>query len=356
MQIINVKTSRNNYNIYIEPGLLGKLGELLPKIHRGSKIAIITDTNVAPYYFETPASQLSEKYTVTKILVPAGEASKRLHMAEQICDSLSAARFSRSDLIVALGGGVIGDLAGFVAATYLRGVDFVQVPTSLLAQVDSSIGGKVAVDIASGKNLVGAFYPPQAVYIDPLVLHTLPEIFFYDGLAEVIKYACIKDAALFAMLSELHSRTVIQDNIGRIVQTCLEIKKNYVELDEFDTGERMFLNFGHTIGHALEKHFNFTGYTHGQAVAIGMNTLTQAAEHLGLTQSGTAAQLRDLLQQYQLPQSLPEHTPEFKRALLAAMAVDKKNLDKQLNLILIEQIGRSFIYKTTAEDMKKFID
>lgn len=355
MQIIDMKLTHTGYNIYVKEGLLQSIGEMIPEVFNGNKVAIISDSNVSKLYMADLSIQLAKKYMVVEIVVPAGEESKRLEQAAEIYNRLSAARIGRSDLIVALGGGVIGDLAGFVAATYMRGLPFVQVPTSLLAQVDSSIGGKVAVDIPSGKNLVGAFYQPKAVYIDPLVLDTLTDRFFYDGLAEVIKYACIKDATLFEILQGLVSREQIQSRIKDIVLRCLAIKKHYVELDEFDTGERMFLNYGHTIGHAVEKYYDFTQYTHGECVAMGMAHITKQSEALGLTDEGISAALEKLLIQYRLPYILPETGEAFKSELLQAVAVDKKNLNKKLNLVLIKNIGTSFLHRIDSIDMNKFI-
>lgn len=350
-----MKLTHSDYNIYVQEGLLGRIGEMIPAVFKGSKVAIISDSNVSKLYMSDLSIQLAPNYRVVEIVVTAGEESKRLEQAADIYNRLSAAKVGRSDLIVALGGGVVGDLAGFVAATYMRGIPFVQVPTSLLAQVDSSIGGKVAVDIPSGKNLVGAFYQPKAVYIDPLVLDTLTDRFYYDGLAEVIKYACIKDAELFKILQDLGSREQIQASIGKIVLQCLQIKKYYVELDEFDTGERMFLNYGHTIGHAIEKYYDFTKYTHGECVAMGMAHITKQSESLGLTDSGISTVLEQLLIQYRLPYMLPEESLEFKSELLQAVAVDKKNINNKLNIILLKNIGVSFLHSLDSKDIRKFI-
>lgn len=360
MQKIELNLEKNSYSIYLQKGLLQKISTLLPEKYNKAKLAIITDSNVAPLYLDCLTRQFgNEADRILKIVISAGEASKNLIVAGEIYEQLAQAKFSRSDLIIALGGGVVGDLAGFIAATYMRGIKFIQIPTSLLAQVDSSIGGKVAVDIPSGKNLVGAFYQPLAVYIDPEVLLTLEDRFYFDGLAEVIKYACIKDQMLFKQLQACVGRENIQKEVSEIILKCLTIKKHYVELDEFDTGERMFLNFGHTLGHAIEKNFNFSKYTHGEAVAIGMLQITQASEALGLTRTGTTEILRKLLVQYQLPlnyQQAEFTKDEFKAKLLAAIAVDKKNLQQQLNLVLLEEIGKSFLYKIDNVAVEKFLN
>lgn len=359
MQKIKINLEKNSYEIYLGQGLLGGIAKLLPEKYSTAKLAIITDSNVAPLYLERLSEQFADDPSrILKIVISAGEASKNLIVAGEIYEQLAQAKFSRSDLIIALGGGVVGDLAGFIAATYMRGIKFIQIPTSLLAQVDSSIGGKVAVDIPSGKNLVGAFYQPLAVYIDPQVLLTLEDRFYFDGLAEVIKYACIKDAALFAKLEVCQGRTAIQAEIMEIILSCLKIKKHYVELDEFDTGERMFLNFGHTIGHAVEKCFNFSKYTHGEAVAIGMVLITQASEEMGLTCKGTSEKLKKIITQYQLPLNYQQEqlpTNVFQEKLLTAIAVDKKNLKQQLNLVLLKEVGQSFLHKIKSEQAEIFL-
>lgn len=359
MQKIKINLEKNSYEIYLGQGLLGCIAKLLPEKYSTAKLAIITDSNVAPLYLERLSEQFADDPSrILKIVISAGEASKNLIVAGEIYEQLAQAKFSRSDLIIALGGGVVGDLAGFIAATYMRGIKFIQIPTSLLAQVDSSIGGKVAVDIPSGKNLVGAFYQPLAVYIDPQVLLTLEDRFYFDGLAEVIKCACIKDAALFAKLEACQGRTAIQAEIMEIILSCLKIKKHYVELDEFDTGERMFLNFGHTIGHAVEKCFNFSKYTHGEAVAIGMVLITQASEEMGLTCKGTSEKLKKIITQYQLPLNYQQEqlpTNVFQEKLLTAIAVDKKNLKQQLNLVLLKEVGQSFLHKIKSEQAELFL-
>ena len=230
-----------------------------------------------------------------------------------------AHKLSRSDLLIALGGGVIGDLAGFAASSYLRGIPFVQIPTSLLAQVDSSVGGKVAVDLPQGKNLVGAFYHPKLVLIDPQVLRTLPPHFIMDGMGEVIKYGCIKDAALFHTLKEYGSFEALADILPEIIFRCVDIKRQVVEADQFDTGERMLLNFGHTLAHTIEQYFHYERESHGEAVGIGMYQITKLSEEKGLCH---------------LPMS----------ALTDAISLDKKNLNNHLNLVLLHQIGDSYVY------------
>ena len=256
-------------------------------------------------------------------------------------------RVTRKDVIVALGGGVCGDMAGFAAATYLRGIDFIQVPTSLLAQVDSSVGGKTGVDLAQGKNLVGAFHQPIGVLIDPDTLNTLPDRFIADGMAEVIKYGCIKDAAFFENLESVDALSHIED----VIETCVSIKRDVVSRDEREAGERMLLNFGHTLGHAIEKIYNFTGITHGMAVAVGMVLISRAGEKQGITPSGTADRIAALCEKYELPTS---DSASFADMAEAAMG-DKKTAGSSINLVLLKGIGESVIYPLPLDGLEDFI-
>ena len=250
------------------------------------------------------------------------------------------AKISRSDLVIALGGGVIGDLAGFAASSFLRGIKLVQIPTSLLAQVDSSVGGKVAVDLPQGKNLVGAFYHPRLVLIDPEVLNTLPKRYINDGMGEVIKYGCIKDAALFYTLKTCGSFEALKPELASVIARCVDIKRLVVEQDQFDTGERMLLNFGHTLAHTIEQYYHYERESHGEAVAIGMYQITRIAETCGLTAPGCADEIKSVLTAYDLPHAsgLPIED------LTAAIKLDKKNLNSSLNLILLHTIGDSYIH------------
>ena len=260
----------------------------------------------------------------------------------KIYEALINAKLTRSDLLIALGGGVIGDLAGFAASSYLRGIKFVQIPTSLLAQVDSSVGGKVAVDLSQGKNLVGAFYHPKAVIIDPDVLNTLPDHFISDGMGEVIKYGCIKDKELFELLCKHTSFDDLKPKLTQIIARCVDIKRIVVEADQFDLGERILLNFGHTLAHTIEQHFNYERESHGEAVGIGMYQITKIAEEKGLTTSGCAEQIKKALEIYKLPDNsnLPIDV------LTDAISLDKKNLNNHLNVVLLHDIGDSYVYPT----------
>ncbi len=339
-----------SYPIIIEDGLLDRVDVEIKKIFNGNKIFILTDENVNKHYGEKITSKLKDVgYEVKRQVLSAGEETKSFFTLPEVYNELLDFNLTRSDLIITLGGGVIGDLGGFVASTYLRGVSFIQIPTSLLAQVDSSVGGKVAVDLEKGKNLVGSFYHPKSVLIDPLVLKTLDKRFLVDGMAEVIKYGCIKDKELFKYLENIHNYDELINNIGTIIHRCCDIKREVVEKDERDTGERMLLNFGHTIGHAIEQYYNYSKYTHGEAVAIGMYNISLLSEEYGLTEIGTSKRIKSILEKYDLPYEMEIDIEN----ILDTMNLDKKKLGKKLNLITLKEIGKSEIYKTTNEFFKK---
>ena len=340
MRIIRVNTGAP-YDILIERGLTDKVGELVRELGGANKICVISDSNVAPIYGGRVIKSLENAgLEVCSYTFEAGERQKTLATIAEMYAVMANFGMSRKDMVVALGGGVAGDMAGFAAATYMRGIRFVQIPTSLLAQVDSSVGGKTGVDIPQGKNLVGAFAQPSLVIIDPDSLDTLPEFYFSDGMGEVIKYGCIKDAELFKILENGF------DDIEDIIAICVSIKRDVVERDEKESGERMLLNFGHTWGHALEKFYNFESLSHGRAVTIGMVTLTEASERLGLTEKGTADRLRALCSKYGLP--ITDSAPADEIAALCAN--DKKAAGDSVNLVLLRKIGDSFIMKTKLSE------
>ena len=284
-------------------------------------------------------------YEASLLVLPHGEKTKSFDILPAVYARLLKERITRKDALVALGGGVIGDLCGFVAATYLRGIPFVQIPTSLLAQVDSSIGGKVAVDLPEGKNLVGAFWQPKLVLVDPDALNTLSDAFFTDGMAEVIKYGCIKDKKLFDLLDACGGKSGLMPVIDEVIYRCCDIKREVVEKDEKDKGERMLLNFGHTYGHALEKYYNFEKLSHGMAVSVGMYEICRLAEEKGLTEKGTAETVARVCSAYGL-----SHTDDAPcRKVVEGVANDKKNLGDKLVTVLLKKIGESYLYPTDAE-------
>lgn len=348
---LRVNLREKSYNIIIDKCMDIGLGRDIKENFSGDKVAIITDKTVDVLYGEQLKNILEMSgFEVVKIAMEPGEKSKSFSTLPSIYEKLVELKIRRSDLIIALGGGVVGDLAGFVAATYLRGVDFIQIPTTLLAQVDSSVGGKVAVDLEEGKNLVGAFYHPKEVYIFSEFLNTLNDRVFSDGLSEVIKYGCIKDEHIFSMLQDAGDRNSLMENIEEIIYKCCDIKSTIVEKDELDKGERMILNFGHTLGHAIEKYFSYDKYTHGEAVAIGMYKITKISEALGLTDEGTASKIKFILEKYNLP--FEAEGIEYENEILKVISNDKKNLNKELNIILLNKIGEAYIKKDKVDFFK----
>lgn len=337
------------YEILLERGLLSRAGEECAKLFApGARVMIISDSNVYPLFGEKVAVSLREAgFRVFSCTFPAGEQSKQLSTVEGFYRALAENHFTRSDFVVALGGGVTGDMAGFAAATFLRGIDFVQVPTSLLAQVDSSVGGKTGVDLPFGKNLVGAFHQPRLVLIDPDTLDALPPHFFADGMGEVIKYGCIRDKDLFENLEKQD----VKEHLEEVIFRCVDCKRQIVEADALEKGERMLLNFGHTLGHAMEKLRDFQGLSHGEAVGIGMVLISQAGEKAGLTQPGTADRIAALLEKY----GLPTKTTDTPAELAAAASLDKKTDGDNLHLILLQSIGEACIHTIPAADLLGFL-
>ena len=345
---LTVNLGENSYPIFIENGIIKKSGEHISQIFSGQKIMIVSDDNVFPLYGQQVMDSLKD-YECHSLVLPHGEPTKNFQSLPKIYTAMLDAKLTRSDLVIALGGGVIGDLAGFAAASYLRGIKLVQIPTSLLAQVDSSVGGKVAVDLPQGKNLVGAFYQPKMVLIDPDVLNTLPEHFIKDGMGEVIKYGCIKDGSLFDRLCAHSSFEDLKPELPEIITRCVDIKRIVVEADQFDTGERMLLNFGHTLAHTIEQYYNYERESHGEAVGIGMYQITLMAEEKGLTGSGCADQIKKALEIYGLPSSCGLPVTDLTKAI----TFDKKNLNGKLNVVLLKELGSSYVYPTDISFFNK---
>ncbi len=346
MQTLRVNLPGREYDIKIEKGILNKSGELIAEIHKPCRIGVVTDSNVAPLYSERVLESLKGSgFTPFLITVPAGESSKSMEMLNFLYGEMLDAGLTRTDLIVALGGGVVGDLTGFCASTLLRGIPFVQIPTTLLAQVDSSVGGKVAVNLPQGKNLVGAFWQPKLVIMDPLCLETLTDRVFCDGMAEVIKYGVILDEALFKKIEGSPSRKEIMNIIEDVVYRSCDLKRMVVEDDELDTGGRMILNFGHTFGHAIEKKYNFTDYTHGEGVAAGMVMAAEYGEHYEITPQGTSLRISALVEKFNLPQRVDMD----KQSLLDAVKVDKKSEGNIVSLVIPKKIGEVILHRTEKD-------
>lgn len=341
MNTVTVNASKK-YDILIGSGLLSSIGESAKKLGKIQKVCIVSESTVFPLYGAIIADSLEcSGFSVTSFVFPSGEAHKNGETYLNLLNYLAEQKLTRTDLIVALGGGVVGDLAGFAAATYLRGIRFIQVPTTLLAAVDSSVGGKTAIDLDVGKNLVGAFYQPSLVLCDTDTLNSLPVDIFRDGCAEVIKYGVLYDPALFAHLEE---KGLAFDREA-VIARCVELKRDVVVEDEFDTGLRMKLNLGHTIGHGVEAKSNFA-ISHGKAVAIGMSIVSRASSCVD------CSRIIALLNQF----GLPTETEFSADDLYTCALSDKKRAGGIVNLIIPDSVGDCSIVPTPVEYLKSFIE
>lgn len=344
MNRITVSASKT-YDICIGNDLLSSIGSHIPK--KVKSVVIISDSNVWPLYGKTVTQSIETAgFQVNNFVFPAGESSKNGQTYMEILNFLAETKLTRSDLLIALGGGVVGDMTGFVAATYLRGISFIQVPTTLLAMVDSSVGGKTAIDLPAGKNLVGAFYQPDLVVCDISVLQTLPSEIFRDGCAEVIKYGILYDPNLFAHLEEKANDFDRQE----VIQRCIELKRDVVHEDEFDTGARQKLNLGHTIGHGIEKFSNFE-VSHGQAVAAGVAIISKAAAANEICSDELYKRVASLLTQFDLPTT----TKFTAKELFTGALSDKKRSGDTVNLIVPKDIGNCQILATAVDELENFI-
>jgi 3-dehydroquinate synthase len=359
VRIVNVPLGNRSYRIIIGGGLLARMGDECARLKLGMRCAVISDRNVAPLYAKAVRRSLSNAgFAPVLITVPAGETAKSLKTVQACYDQLAAHRLERKSFIVALGGGVVGDLAGFVAATYLRGIAFVQAPTTLLAQVDSSVGGKVGVNLKAGKNLVGAFYQPRLVLCDLDTRRTLPMREFRAGLAEVIKYGIIYDAKFFARL-ELDLPKLLKrepKTLAAVVARCCEIKAEVVGQDETEGGLRAVLNFGHTIGHAIENISGYGKFLHGEAISIGQVAAARlSSDLLGLPETD-AGRIRHLFKRAGLPTAIGLNPARLKK-LLTAMRLDKKVSGGEIKFVLARKIGRvQFGCKVPGDLIHKALD
>ena len=341
MRTVTVSASRN-YEMQIGSGLLQTLGTEAAKVCKAEKAAIISDSTVWPLYGQAAENSLKAAgFTVVHYVFPAGESSKNGATYLEIMNFLAENQLTRSDCLIALGGGVVGDITGFASATYLRGIACIQVPTTLLAAVDSSVGGKTAIDLPAGKNLCGAFCQPRLVLCDTDTLNTLPEGIFRDGCAEVIKYGILYDADLFSYLAEAG----LSFDREAVITRCVELKRDVVAEDEFDTGSRMKLNLGHTIGHGVEANSNFT-ISHGKAVAIGMAIVSRASK------CPDNDRIIHILERFGLPTKTSATADELYRCALS----DKKRSGGTVNLIIPEKIGHCRIQPTPVSELKSFIE
>jgi 3-dehydroquinate synthase len=343
VRIVNVPLGRRSYVSKIGAGLLENIGRECGRVLLGRRCAIISDTHVAPRFGRIVRGSLARAgFDSEMIVVPAGEASKSLKSVQTCYDQLAAHRLERKSFIIALGGGVVGDLAGFVAATYLRGIPFVQVPTTLLAQVDSSVGGKVGVNLKAGKNLVGAFHQPRLVLCDLDTLRTLPMREYRAGLAEVIKYGIIYDASLFERLEREIEKLLRREEraLAGVIARCCEIKTEVVAQDETESGLRAILNFGHTIGHALEAISHYGKYLHGEAISIGQVAASKLSAQLNGLPERDVERITNLFRRAGLPITV-ELNQRAREKLFAAMKLDKKVSAGEIKFVLARQIGEA---------------
>jgi 3-dehydroquinate synthase len=345
---LNVELGNRSYPILIDAGLIGRPG-VLERYVPARDLAVVSNTSVAPLYLPALAAGLGSQRRLLEVILPDGEAHKTLANVARVLDVLVANRFGRDCGIVALGGGVVGDLAGFTAACYQRGVSFVQVPTTLLAQVDAAVGGKTGVNHPGGKNLIGAFHQPEAVLCDTATLATLPPRELRAGLAEVIKYGLICDAEFFAWL-EAHLPQLLAGDPAALVhavrRSC-EIKAGFVGRDEREQGERALLNLGHTFGHALESATGYREWLHGEAVAAGLVMAAEMSRACGLLEAADAARVRSLVERAGLPTRIPGVAPD---AALEHMRIDKKVKGGRIRLVLLRGIGAACLAGDYPED------
>lgn len=345
MKRIRVKTSRE-YEVLVGAGAVSAIGDEIRRLTSAARILTVTDDNVLPLHADAFSALLPEDAEKHLFVIPHGEENKTLDTVVSILTYLKEHDFDRSDLIIALGGGVTGDMAAFAASVYMRGIDFINVPTTLLSQVDSSVGGKTGVDFLGSKNIIGTFYQPRLVICDTDYLKTLPSDVFSDGCAEVIKYAFINDAELLSVIED-----GIKKNIDEVVYRCVSDKNDIVSRDEFDRGERALLNFGHTVGHAVES---LSGYTvsHGKAVAIGMAVVTKACELAGICRDGVFVRLTSLLNANGLPVSTDKNAPE----LTLAIQNDKKKSGNGITVVVPTAVSETKTQKMSFEELRLLLE
>ncbi|MCL1859147.1 MAG: 3-dehydroquinate synthase [Oscillospiraceae bacterium] len=347
MEKINLKHSNGSYDIYVGENIIENAGEYIENLglaNKKIKFCIVSDDIVFPLYGGIVKENIEQKgFIVKSFIFKHGENQKKLATISDIYDFLYENKFDRNDCLIALGGGIVGDITGFAAATYLRGIKFIQIPTTLLAQIDSSVGGKTGVNLSHGKNLAGAFYQPQMVLCDVNILRTLPDNIYADGMAEVIKHGCIKSCELFDSL--------INKNISVIdmVYQNIKIKSEVVMSDEFETGERAVLNFGHTIGHAIEKYYDFSKFSHGQSVALGMVYAVKISQVLNICKYDVVEKIIKILNIYNLPVDTGEK-PDNK-ILTDICCGDKKSENDFIKFVLLEDIGKYKFVKINKNEL-----
>ena len=347
-KILNVELADKSYPIYIGSDLLSSKSLLSDHI-QGKQVMVVTNTTIAPLYLEKLKDALSD-FNVESVILPDGEEFKTLETLNKVFDALLKAKFDRSSTLVALGGGVVGDIAGYAAASYQRGVNFIQVPTSLLSQVDSSVGGKTGVNHELGKNMIGAFYQPKAVIIDVDTLDTLSDQEYSAGMAEVIKYGLLGNVDFFYML-ETNIESIMarnKDLIIEIIFNSCKDKASIVALDEFERGKRALLNLGHTFGHGIENAFGYGNYLHGEAVSIGMVMATKLSMDEGYLSNEDAIRVESILSKADLPISIKKSIGS--ETLIEAMSLDKKSIDGKIRLVLLKALGDSYLTDSYSKE------
>ena len=347
-KILNVELADKSYPIYIGSDLLSSKSLLSDHI-QGKQVMVVTNTTIAPLYLEKLKDALSD-FNVESVVLPDGEEFKTLETLNKVFDALLKAKFDRSSTLVALGGGVVGDITGYAAASYQRGINFIQVPTSLLSQVDSSVGGKTGVNHELGKNMIGAFYQPKAVIIDVDTLDTLSDQEYSAGMAEVIKYGLLGNADFFSML-ETNIESIMarnKDLIIEIIFNSCKDKASIVALDEFEKGNRALLNLGHTFGHGIENAFGYGNYLHGEAVSIGMVMAAKLSMDEGHLSNEDAIRVESILSKADLPISIKKSIGS--ETLIEAMSLDKKSIDGKIRLVLLKALGDSYLTDSYSKE------
>lgn len=355
MDKIHISLGPDSYDIFIANGLTRSAGNLIRDIAPAAKkAAIITEYPVNELYGGNLIKSLKDAGIDGRLLVvPAEEKNRTLKVAGSLYSALVEMNLESNDILIALGGRVVGDLTGFTAATYHRGISYFQFPTSVLSQIGSSIGGKITLDIPAGKSVIGLFYQPKAVFIDPGMVRTLPRRFFRNGMGEAVKLGCVADKELFGLFEKAASDSDLIQQLPEIIRRCAAIKAHYVEKDPLSRGDRRILDFGHTIGGAIERRYRYDNekITHGEATAIGMYLITKRSEVLGFTEAGTAERLKYVLQSL----SLPIFTEIPREKLLLSMQQDKKIHGDSITLTLIRRIGEGFTTEIPLEKLPEYI-
>ena len=354
METIHINLDADSYDVVIEDNVIDKAGSYISELTHAGRVMVITEDGIDSLYGGALKSSLEKAGIETQVVVvPATDKSKNLNVINSVYGALAGFHISGNDTLVALGGRVVGDITGFAAATWHRGTPYVQMPTSVLSQIGSSIGGKISIDTSAGNNLVGMFYQPRAVYIDPTMARTLPRRYFHNGLGEAVKLGAAADKDLFEVFEKAASDRELLRMLPEILRHCAAIKAHFVELDPKDQGARRILDLGHTIGHAIERYYRYddTEITHGEATALGMYLITRRSEILGLTKQGTADRLSYVLKSIGLPTEAGVSSDK----LSPYIRLDKRIKGDRIEIALLKEIGEGFIHSVPMKDVEKYI-